>query len=284
MGKLIFKKVNGLISIQDRGRFGVRRFGIPQSGVMDLNAMRKANARVGNSLDFPVIEYALNGFTLQAMEHSNLGFAGARSDLFLNASLIDQQFLSLKPGDELKVGAPSRGNYGYMSVSGKIAAKNSFNSYSTYPLARLGGLSGRYLKIDDVLISENIKTIAEENVVTSTQTDTIRIMKGPEWNLLREHPRLKNFRISSDSNRMAITLIGEPLAHDRVEMKSSAVIPGIIQLPPSGIPTILMKDCQTTGGYPRIAKVMDEDLGKLAQKQPGSSIEFQLVDSDYSTK
>ena len=121
-------------------------------------------------------------------------------------------------------------------------------------------------------------------MVPPVQKDTIRIMKGPEWNLLREHPKLKSFRISSDSNRMAITLIGEPLAHDRKEMKSSAVIPGIIQLPPNGIPTILMKDCQTTGGYPRIAKVLDEDLGKVAQRQPGASIEFQLVDNDYNTK
>ena len=143
-----------LVPIQDKVRCVARKFGIPQSGVMDLNAMNKANVMVGNSPDFPVIEYVLNGFTLRAVENSKLGFAGAHSDLFLNGSLIDQRIVSVKAGDQLKVGAPSRGNYGYMSVSGKIAAKYDFNSYSTYPLAKLGGLNGQYLKVNDILLSE----------------------------------------------------------------------------------------------------------------------------------
>ena len=98
-------------------------------------------------------------------------------------------------------------------------------------------------------------------------------MKGPEWDLLKELPYSKSFKVAASSNRMGIRLEGS-LDCDFQEIASSAVVPGTIQLPPNEQPIVLMNDCQTTGGYPRIGKVLDEDLGKLSQVRPGQKITF----------
>ena len=277
MGKVRFLKIQGLASIQDEGRFGVRRYGIPQSGAMEVEAMHQANNLVGNPLSFPVVEFALNGFTLEAVEPTILGFAGASTQVIVNNEVSKTNPISVASGDIVKVAAPADRVYSYMSIQGLMIAKLDFESYSTYPLAKLGGLNGEYLRANDLLTTENA---LHKQVISRAQKEcstTIRIMKGPEWNMLREHPNIKQFTVSSDSNRMAIKLSGDHLDCQKVEILSSAVIPGTIQLPPGGYPIVLMKDCQTTGGYPRIAKVIDEDLGKLAQKRPGELVKLELI-------
>ena len=105
-------------------------------------------------------------------------------------------------------------------------------------------------------------------------------MKGPEWGTLKELPRFKTFQIDPSSDRMGIRLTGATLECDYHEIASSAVIPGVIQLPADGHPIVLMNDCQTTGGYPRIGKVREEELGKLAQLRPGQSIQL-ILDATY---
>ncbi len=106
-------------------------------------------------------------------------------------------------------------------------------------------------------------------------------MKAPEWDWLDDSSRNKflatKFEVSSKSNRMGIRLEGEALEVPNREMISSPVIPGVIQLPPNGYPIILMQDGQTIGGYPRIAKVLDEDLWRLGQVKAGNVIRFMLT-------
>ena len=105
----------------------------------------------------------------------------------------------------------------------------------------------------------------------------IQMMKGPEWDVLKELPSSKPFKIDPSSDRMGIRLAGEKLEANFREIASSAVVPGTIQLPHDRQPIILMNDCQTTGGYPRIGKVLDEDLGKLAQIKPGRRLSLVLI-------
>ena len=80
------------------------------------------------------------------------------------------------------------------------------------------------------------------------------------------------------SDRMGIRLQGPALALERpLEMLSSGVAPGTVQLPPDGAPILLMADRQTTGGYPRLGEVATVDLPKAAQLRPGEELRFEPI-------
>ncbi|MEQ9468983.1 MAG: biotin-dependent carboxyltransferase family protein [Ekhidna sp.] len=276
MGKLRVVKAGPMASIQDFGRFGFRRYGIPQSGAMDRDFMIAANRQAGNPENYPVIEFALAGMELEALEEAVISVIGAA--LKVNGEHVEKA-CKVSAGDSLKISAPGF-VYGYMGMGGKLAAQEDFGSISTYERAGFGGIAGRRLKAGDMLIVDG--ECGEMSHVdipqrTIVEVAEIRIMKGPEWDLLKELPSLKTFQVDATSDRMGIRLTGAKLDCDYQEIASSAVIPGTIQLPPDGQPIILMNDCQTTGGYPRIGKVMNEDLGKLAQVRPGKAIRFRLV-------
>ncbi len=276
MGKLKVIKTGPAASIQDFGRFGVRRYGIPQSGAMDIDMMILANRVLGNKEDFPVIEFAMMGSKMEALEESTVSVVGAES--VLNGKKMSNGSFLMMPGDQLEVSAPTA-VYGYIALAGRIQSKIDFESSSTYPPAKFGGINGASLKAGDILESKGARRSKREydHPVIQPKPDLeITIMKGPEWEYLKELPSSKTFVIDSSSNRMGIRLIGE-LQCDYREIKSSAVVPGIIQLPPNGQPIVLMNDCQTTGGYPRIAKVINEDLGKLAQVKVGHKISFKTI-------
>ncbi|WP_436514607.1 biotin-dependent carboxyltransferase family protein [Ekhidna sp. To15] len=274
MGKVKVIQTSPLTTIQDFGRFGYRRYGIPQSGAMDKDWMIAANQMVGNPDDFPVVEIAMMGMKLEALEASSIAAVGA--NIKLNGEK-KAGGLTLEAGDILQIDAPDH-VYAYLAIGGRITAKKDFGSVSTYPRAGFGGLCGKALLVGDVLETDDSNgevkriTIPERN----DQDVAIQIMKGPEWELLKELPGSKSFKIHGSSNRMGIRLNGK-LASDYREIASSAVLPGTIQLPQNGQPIVLMNDCQTTGGYPRIGKVLDEDLGILSQVRSGERIAFKII-------
>ncbi|MEP1034263.1 biotin-dependent carboxyltransferase family protein [Ekhidna sp.] len=274
MGKLKLIKTSPWAAIQDFGRFGYRRFGIPQSGAMDREWMIAANRLVGNPDDFPVVEIAMMGMKLEALESSFIAAVGATIKINGEKRIGG---LSLSIGDVLQIDAPDH-VYAYLAIGGRLSAKEDFGSVSTYPRAGFGGLNGDVLKVGDVLESDNANGRVKDNSIPerNNQDTVIRIMKGPEWDLLKEIPDSKRFEIDASSNRMGVRLNGK-IDCDYKEIASSAVVPGTIQLPANNQPIILMSDCQTTGGYPRIGKVFDKDLGKLAQVKVGCSLRLKTV-------
>lgn len=278
MGKLRVIKTGPMATIQDKGRFGYRQFGIPQSGVIDFDSMAIANFLVGNPNSHPVIEYALAGMKLEALEDTLVGVSGA--EIKSDGQDITHSSIHLLKGNVLELSPPKK-MYGYLAVGGLLKANKEFGSYSTYIAAEFGGIEGRALQIGDVLETDG-DTLLEHRAVPNElksveEITTIRIMKGPEWSLLQELPTNKVFTIDPASNRMGIRLSGSTLKCDGSEIISSAVIPGTIQLPSNGQPIVLMNDCQTTGGYPRIGKVLEEDMGKLAQVPYKKQVEFVVV-------
>lgn len=280
MGKLKVTKVGMLATIQDEGRYGYRQYGIPQSGAMDVQALHLANRLVRNKQNAPALEVAMQGLTVQAEEKTLISIAGAQVLVQINDTVVEMnQAHYLQREDELKISAPKNGVYFYLAMAGEIAGELAFGSYSTYTMAGFGGMQGRSLQADDVLSATKNSSNSSFTETMPTETGRIRIMKGPEWSLLKDSPDRKMFTVSPSSNRMGIRLDGDIMAIERSEIKSSAVIPGTIQLPPDGHPIVLMKDCQTTGGYPRIAKVLDEDLGRLAQIRAGESLGFIVVEN-----
>lgn len=282
MGKLKVIKSGGLSTIQDEGRFGYRQYGIPQSGAMDLDAMHGANELVGNDSHFPVIETAIQGLELEALVETTIGLTGAEVVAKLNGQQVSMHTsIQLNKGDVLSISAPKEGVYSYLGIGGELVAREDFGSRSTYLMAGFGGLNGKALVKGDVLETKDAESYKErsrkKNIEAPTELQTIRIMKGPEWWMLKDLPDRKVFKIDPSSNKMGIRLEGDPLGVDGKEIVSSAVIPGTIQVPSNGLPIVLMNDCQTTGGYPRIGKVIDADLGLLAQLGPMKKVRFEVV-------
>lgn len=275
MGRLGVIKSGPLATIQDYGRIGFRKYGIPQSGAMDVSSMDQANAYVGNPPGSPVIEFALIGIKFLALEKTNVSVVGANAKVNGNPHLPDS--ISLLEGDELEVLPPTQ-VYGYIAIGGTLKAQHDFGSYSTYQMGGFGGYEGRALKKEDILETDGNGSPASLNEAIQQHEEPVQIlyMVGPESNSLEQLLDGKSFKIDPSSNRMGIRLIGN-IKSSLDEIASSAVIPGTIQLPPGGQPIILMNDCQTTGGYPRIGKVMNDDLGKLAQIRAGNTIQFKLI-------
>lgn len=275
MGKLRVIKASPLATIQDFGRFGYRRYGIPQSGAMDKDYMKVANRVLGNPDEYPVVEFAIGGMKLEALERTSISVVGA--SIQVNRKITNSNAI-LDAGDTLEVSPPDY-VYGYLGIGGRLKTQEDFGSKSTYLLAGFGGIQGRNLESGDILESNDSKLQLRDEHIPSRMThnlEAIRIFKGPEWGLLKEMPEIKTFKVDPSSNRMGVRLKGK-IACDFQEITSSAVVPGTIQLPSNGEPIVLMNDCQTTGGYPRIGKVVDADLGKLAQLRSGAKITFVLL-------
>ncbi len=275
MGKLKVIKTGPLTTIQDFGRFGFRRYGIPQSGAMDRDWMIAANRLAGNPGDYPVIEFAMMGMTLEVQEETILSVVGASMKIHQKTTTISR--FKLQKGNVVEVSKPTH-VYAYLAIGGSLEAQKDFESYSTYTRAGFGGMEGRALQKGDVLITDdNGMGESDSALITpgpESELTEIRIMKGPEWNVLKELPDSKTFEIDCSSDRMGIRLTGTRLEAIFQEIASSAVVPGTIQLCPDGSPIVLMNDCQTTGGYPRIGKVRGEDMRKLAQLTPGKQLKF----------
>lgn len=276
-------------TIQDYGRIGVSKFGIPKSGVMDVKAYELANWLVGNPTEYPALELTLQGGTYHFESDTIIAITGALMNPKLNGVEIQtNKSYRLKSGDMLHLGFAKRGCRTYLAIRGKLNIEKVMNSYSTYITGNFGGLEGRTLQKGDELSWTELPQIFKSNKISPEQIPyysskvTVRITKSLEWDLLDEEVKnnflTSRFEISSQTNRMGIRLIGNPISTSKTQMISSAVIPGIIQLPPNGDPIILMVDGQTVGGYPRIAKVLDEDLWRLGQVKPGDKVGFELVD------
>lgn len=275
-------------TIQDYGRHRFRKYGVPVSGVMDVKSFDLANKLVGNPKGSPVLECTLKGGNYLFESSSVIAVTGAVMKPKINGKevLQNRSFL-VDSGDELELGFASRGCRTYLALKGQLKLEKVMGSFSTYTIGNFGGLHGNVLKAGDEL--EWSQTESEFNLMEASKEDIpyfsskvkVRIMKGPEWDWfpkpVQQEFLTSQFEISTQSNRMGLRLEGDTLKVIEKEMISSPVIPGIIQLPSSGKPIVLMQDGQTIGGYPRIAKVLDEDLWRLGQVKAGDKVGFTLT-------
>jgi len=280
-----------LTTIQDRGRFGYRKLGIPQSGVLDSRAYRQANWLVANLPDAPVLECTLLGGKFRFEQATVIAITGADMVATLNDLPCQMnRSISIKTDDILTLGYAKQGARTYIGIQGLPEIRQVMASYSTYTLGGFGGYKGRALQAGDSLKwkiehPKNPNRTLPEHVLPhfSTEKNIIRLIRGPEWEKLSPSAQklFENtfYTIQNDSNRMGIRLAGEPLQlNENYLMPSSATLPGTVQLPPNGQPIVLMHDGQTTGGYPRIAKVIDADLGRIAQIPYSGSLCFRMID------
>jgi antagonist of KipI len=286
-------------TIQDLGRLGFKRSGVPESGCMDRFSARIANILCGNNEHDAVLEMLLHGVELLTLIPLMAVFSGGGAQPTINNQLIPLNRPVYVPANSTILTLPQIGGMRlYMAIAGGFEQPILMNSRSTY----LPAGAGTQLNAGKVLeagIASYLSTSICKNVLNhknslgiskwglssnyfSYQTDSIKMSKGVEWDKFTQeahHDFLdESFLISPQSNRMGYRLNGKPLMMvEKFEMISTAVSRGTIQVTPDGTLLILMADAQTTGGYPRIGQVTETDMGILAQKRPGESIYFELV-------
>ena len=271
-------------TIQDLGRIGSQDLGVPLSGAMDLYAAQLANRIIGNSDDAAVLEITMTGPRLEFTSPTFICISGANMTPMLNNTQIKLNVLTkIVKGDVLSFGKLIHGFRSYLAVFGGFQSEMILNSRSMYPnLTKKVKLSKKEeLQILD--IEKEVKSFnASLKVQSITVSDeTLNVFKGPEYNQLSDAQKdeltTKLFSISKYNNRMAYQL-NEQVEYAFPSIITSLVMPGTLQLTPSGQLIILMRDCQTTGGYPRIFQLDDSSINKLAQKSTSEKIRFNVID------
>jgi antagonist of KipI len=289
-----------LDTIQDMGRNGFGNWGVSPGGAMDIYAAQVANLLVGNDNHEAVIEIHFPGPQILFEQNTLIAITGANFSPKINDEVIPcWQPVVVRKNTVLHFPALVQGSRCYLSVHGGYCMNKWLNSFSTHLKAGAGGWDGTPLKKGDELpFNENTIYFAgllkeERNCeVLPWRVNTDKIyqypheigfLPGKEWSLLspasREAFLENNYLIHPSSDRMGYQLKGNHLELDQpIELVSSAVSFGTVQLLPDGQLIVLMADHQTTGGYPRIAHVVSGHLPKLAQLRPSDSIQFKLME------
>ncbi len=268
-------------SVQDMGRFGHRDKGVPVSGAMDGLALSKANALLENEEDAAVLEITMTGPTIEFDENTFIVLTGAKMSATLNNQPISNYKIhEVGIGDILSYGKLENGFRSYLAVKGGFTTPKVLNSRSfSKALTRV-----TYLKDLSILPYTPCHSfepkIEEIKIDSYFEKKVLEVAKGPEYNMLEDKQLEKlfgyDFSIAKENNRMAYQLNETILGHE-VSMLTSATLPGTVQLTPAGKLIVLMKDGQTTGGYPRILQLTDRAISILAQKKFGDIVSFKLL-------
>ena len=290
-------KAGMLDSIQDMGRFGYQQFGINPTGCMDRYAAAIANCLVCNDLNEAVIEIHFPGPAILFEQKTIIAITGADFNATINGNNVPIYHpLIINKNETLQFQSPKNKSRCYLAINGGIKLDRWLNSYSTNLKAEAGGFNGRKLIKDDVIELNNMiesfdlkeepfKILpwqANENF-EPTSSEEFLVIEGSEWRWIDKQSQekfLKNpFYISHNSDRMGYRLASEPLnLIEKMELVSSGVSFGTIQLLPDGQLIVLMADHQTTGGYPRLGNIISTHLPKLAQMKAGDNINFKFTD------
>ncbi|WP_378942359.1 biotin-dependent carboxyltransferase family protein [Mesorhizobium sp. ANAO-SY3R2] len=279
-----------MLTVQDGGRKGLRRFGVSTAGPMDGPAMALANALCGNAPEAAALEFAGMGGSFSASCPVRFAVTGGDCDIRIaERRILPGESHRLNPGETLKVGAMKDAVWGYIAFAGGISVPLALGSRATHLRSGLGGLDGRALRAGDILPlgkdEAADRCLRPASPLPSAVGSPIRIVLGPQDDYFDAEviARLTEteFTVTPQRDRMAMVLGGAELpaarGHDIV---SDATVPGSIQVPGSRQPIVLMAESQTTGGYPKIATVISADLPRLAQLPVGTRFRFAVVSRD----
>jgi biotin-dependent carboxylase-like uncharacterized protein len=293
MATVILHKAGLLTTVQDRGRYGYQRYGMPVSGAMDVFSLELANLLVGNNPGDSCLEVTISGPELEFTGATWVAITGADMDPHLNGQGIPMNTaVDVRPGDKLGFRGLRSGCRTYIAFAGGIAVPPVMGSRSAYLRAGIGGFQGRALIAGDELPLGDprgkpyLKEIPEGLIPEYRNEQTIRVISGPEAHYF-EIAGLRNFlsteyTVTAQSDRMGYRLTGELIRHKEgmTNIISAGISLGTVQVPGDGQPIILMADRQTSGGYARIANVITADLTLLAQLIPRFKIRFKETSLD----
>ena len=271
-------------SVQDQGRFGHTKMGVPQAGCADTYAAKMANALLKNHEKDALIEITFGQGKFKFTSDTYICLTGGDFSPKLNGKLIKMQSVYfIKKDSVLSFGKRVYGARVYLSVQGGIITETVYGSRSFFD-----GITQQKLGKGAMLPILPIQKYADNNFskvrVSEKHFTTIYLpcLKGPEFFKLNQEQQRKlftPFSISDDNNRVGYRL-KESLKNNLSSILTSAVLPGTVQLTPSGKCIILLQDCQVTGGYPRILQLTEIAIARVSQKITGDKIQFIL--EDYS--
>ena len=283
MTRITIVRPGMLTTVQDLGRWGQQHLGVPVAGPMDWYSHRLANRLVGNAEQAAALEITLLGPELVADGDLTCALAGGAFDISCGGAPAPHHApFRLPRGERLVVRGRSAGARATLAVAGGIDVPQVLGSRSTSLLSRLGPFGGRPLVAGDVLPVGSPQHSAPpggQPLPLPAGGARLRVVMGPHDHRFTDASRRtflsSRYVITPDSNRMGYRLDGAVLAQSGGgDMLSDATPVGSLQVPPSGLPILLMADRQTTGGYPKIATVITADLPLAGQLAPGDWIEF----------
>ncbi len=281
-----------LTTVQDRGRFGYQKFGVPVSGAVDEIALRVANILVGNPQGAAALEVTALGPQLRFLVDAVVALTGAEVEVDLDGRPVSwYKSFRIRARQVLDIRSCTHGLRAYLAVAGGIDVPVLLGSRSTCLVANFGGFRGRALATGDVLAvgppSAPLLDLVEREVPDGWRPRhaapvTLLVVMGPQDDAFTEEGRrtflVSTYRVSPHADRMGYRLDGPVIAHKgSADILSDWVPLGGVQVPGDGKPIILLADRQTTGGYPKIATVIKPDISLVAQRRPGDTLAFQAV-------
>lgn len=283
----------GLLStVQDGGRPGAVHLGVPVSGACDAWSMAMANRLVDNVPAAAVLEMTLQGATFEVLASGVIGIAGADMEAVVvedGRDLAPGRSHAVERGSTLRFAAAQVGMRAYLALPGGIDVPAVLGSRSTCLTGGFGGVEGRPIAPGDVLkparasgdatadqvwlsmdgdpVAERIVRIVPVQKAPGVHRDAIAALVGQAWS------------VSPVGDRTGARLDGAPLPTEETAatLTSTGVLPGVIQLLPSGLPVVLLADGPTIGGYPVPAIIARSDLAVVAQRQPGDEVSFTMI-------
>jgi antagonist of KipI len=297
MASIIIESPGLLSTVQDTGRYGYQRYGMPVSGAMDVLSLQIANLLVGNKPDAAGIEATITGPSIRFTASGFVAVCGADMGARINNMPLEPYMAhAVKADDLLGFGSLQRGCRAYIAFSGGLDVPKVMGSRSTCLPAAVGGHHGRPLQSGDSIPLGKSRhkipriIIPEELISASNKAMPFRIIPGPEVNYLASAGVVSlltsTYTVSEQSNRMGYRLDGQHVMLSRPggSIISCGIAPGTIQITGSGQPIILMADRQTTGGYARVAVIASVDMSRLAQLRPGDPLKFEEVSISQAQK
>ena len=281
-----------LTTVQDTGRYGYQRLGVPVSGAMDLFALRAANILVGNDERAAGLEITVLGPKVRFLAETWIALTGADLDPHLDGEPVPTWRSVRIPKDGvLSFRGVRDGVRSYLAIAGGIDVPLVMGSRSTYLQSGIGGLEGRALRAADTLCAMDQGAAPEfaerklpEHLVAPTygHHHVIRVVLGPQDSAFTSEG-LATFlgstcSVSIQSDRAGYQLDGPPIEHKSgPDIVSDGTPLGAVQVPGDGHPIILLADRGTTGGYAKIATVISSDIDELGQAMPGDTLTFKAV-------
>ena len=281
-----------LTTVQDLGRIGCQKYGVPSSGAMDQTALRAANLLIGNEEGAAGLEATGEGPALRALADSVVAIVGPDMEPLIDGRPVECGVATeIRSGQLLELGRARRGLRAYLAVAGGIDVPLMLGSRSTCLPAGFGGFHGRALRRGDILavgaagtrpVGIKGRRLPQGWLGPLGEALTLRVTLGPQDD--RYTPEgirtflTGTYRLMPEMNRMGVRLQGPPILHrSGADVLSDSIPLGAIQVPADGQPIILLADRQTTGGYAKIAVVLREDVYRLAQATPGQVVRFRQM-------
>jgi biotin-dependent carboxylase-like uncharacterized protein len=287
--------------IQDLGRVGALSIGVGRSGAMDADALEIGNLLAGNPSDAAGIELAQFPFRVCFHEAARFALTGADAPARLDGELLPPWWsVTAAAGQVLEVGVPQRGGRAYLCVVGGIDLPRVLGSRATDLKSGFGGCRGRGLRRGERLALGSVRAyqtdgspetvrwgvVPREVTALRREIDAgcvpLRVLPGAEFEHFTPQSQAlfeaQYWEITQEANRMGYRMAGEALVLSQsLELLSHGILPGVIQVPPSGQPIVQLAEANTCGGYPKIATVISADLWKFGQLLPGDRVRFRLV-------